>query len=265
MMRTLLTKTLHDRRRGLVGWSVGIAALVALIALYWPSVRDSPDLQAFTRDLPDAVRALVGDADFSTAHGYLHAELFSFMVPLLFLIVAIGMGARAVAAEEERGTIDVLMALPISRHRMLLEKVAAGALVLVALGAVLALALLAAGALVDLGIPAGRFVAVALATVLLAGPFGALALAIGCATASRGLAVGVAGAAAAVAYLLDALAPLVASLEPYRDLSPFAWYRSDELLAGAGLALGDVALFVGVSAALAALALLALERRDLGT
>lgn len=263
MLGSILAKTLRDRRRGLLGWSAGLVGLVALVAAYWPSVRDSPDLQRFVADLPEAVRALVGQADYTTAVGFLAAELFSFMVPLLFVAVAIGMGARAVAAEEERGTIDLLMALPITRRRMLLEKVAAGVLVLVALGLVLLAALLAAAA-AGMDLPAGRMAQITLATVLLALPFGALSLAIGCASGARGLALGAAAGAAVAAYMVDALGRIVDGLAGWRDLSPFAWYASDEVLAGDGLALWRAALLVGVAAALTAVALVALERRDLG-
>ena len=263
MLRSVFAKTLRDRRRGAIGWSVGLVALVAVIAAYWPSVRDSPELQAFARDLPEALRALVGGGDYGTAAGYLNAELFSFIVPLLFLIVAIGLGARAVAAEEERGTIDLLMAMPLTRRRMLLEKVAAGVVVLLALGAVLFGATVLGAAVADMGVEVARLAEITLATVLLALPFGALALAIGCATGARGLASGLTATAAVAAYMLNGLAPLVDSLEGYRDLSPFAWYASDAVLAGDGLALWRAGLLVGVAAVLLAVALVALERRDL--
>lgn len=258
----ILAKTLRDRRRGLLGWSAGIVGLVAVIAAYWPSVRDSPDLRRFVEELPEGVRAFVGEADITTPVGFLAAELFSFMVPLLFLIVAIGMGARAVAAEEERGTIDLLMALPITRRRMVVEKVAAGVVVLAALGLVLLASLLGAAA-TGMDLPAGRMAQISLATVLLALPFGALALAISCASGARGLAVGLASAAAVAAYMVDALAPLVDGLAGWRDLSPFAWYARDEVLDGGGLAAWRAALLVGVAAALTAVAVVALERRDL--
>lgn len=263
MLTSVLTKTLHDRRRGFLGWSLGLIGLTALIAAYWPSVRDSPDLQSFVEDLPDAVKALTGEGDYSTPLGYLNAELFSFMIPLLFLAVAIGMGARAIAAEEERGTIDLLMSMPITRRRMLLEKVAAGVLVLAGLGVVLFAACLLGSAVSGMDLPVGRLAQISLATVLLALPFGALALAIGCLTGARGLALGLTSAAAVAAYMLDALASLVQSLSDYRDLSPFAWYASDEVLSGDGLALWRAALMAGVAVMFAGLAVVALERRDL--
>lgn len=259
----LFAKTLRDRRRGLAGWSLGLAALTGLVFLYWPSVRDSPDLQRFAEDLPEGVRALVGDTDFTSPAGYLNGELFAIMVPLLFLIVTIAMGARAIAGEEERGTMDLLMSMPLSRTRMLLEKVAAGLVLVATLGIVLLLALLVGAAATDMNLPVSRLISVTVMTVALAFPFGGIALVVGCATGRRAAALGAASSAAVAAYVVNALAPLTQGLEPIRGLSPFAWYGSSEVLRR-GLAVGDLLLLVGTGAALVGLALALLEHRDLG-
>lgn len=263
MLDSVFAKTLRDRRRSMLGWSAGLVGLTALMAAYWPSVRDSPQLQSFFDDLPEAMRSIVGGSDYSTPAGFLNAELFSLMLPLLFLVVAIGMGARAIAGEEERGTSDLLMSMPISRRRVLLEKVAGGVLVLLAIGTVLFAALALSALVSDMDVSVGRLAQASLATVLLSLPFGALALAIGCATGARGLALGLTAAAAVAAYMLNALAPLVDSLSGAEDLSPFAWYASGDVLLGAGLAPWRAGLLVGVAAVLLGIALLALDRRDL--
>ncbi|HXE46319.1 MAG TPA: ABC transporter permease subunit [Conexibacter sp.] len=264
MGASVLAHTLRERRRGLLGWAIGVAALTALIAVYWPSVRDSPDLQSFTRKLPEAMRALVGGGDYATATGFLNAELFAFMMPLLFLVVAIGMGARAVVGEEDRGTIDLLLSTPLTRRRMVVEKALGGVLVLLALGLVLLAALLLGDAVVGMGIPAARLAAISLAVVLIALPFGALALLLGCATGSHSLALGVTSAAAVAAYMLNALAPLIGSLARWQDASPFAWYASGDVLAGR-LTVAHTALLIGTALVLAAAAVAAVERRDLRT
>ena len=41
------------------------------------------------------------------------------MLPLLLLVYAIGAGSRAIAGEEESGTLDLLLAHPLSRRRSL--------------------------------------------------------------------------------------------------------------------------------------------------
>lgn len=256
-------KSLRDRRRSTIAWSLGLTALVALMCAYWPSVRDNTAMQEFVRDLPEGLRAVVGDADYGTAVGFLGGELFAFLVPLLLLVVTIGMGAGAVAAEERRGTADLLFSAPIGRSRILLAKVAAGVVVVALLGSVLFAALAVGAPLVEMDVAAGRLAAACASAVLLAMPFGALALAVSCATGRRGSAAGIAATAAVAAFLLDSLAPLVASLEGWQRLSPWAWYDGDRVLR-AGLELADVALLAGSAAVLVAIAAVALERRDLG-
>lgn len=191
-------------------------------------------------------------------------ELFSFMAPVLLLVVAIGMGARAIALEEERGTVDLLLSMPITRRRVLTEKVLAGLCLLFALGAVLFVSLVLGSAAFDMGIPARRLAEISLATVLVVLPFASLALLVSCITGGRGLAVGAAAAAAIAAYLLDALAKVVTSLDDWDQFSPFNWYESETVMSQ-GIELGNVALFVGVSVVLTVAAVVALERRDLAT
>lgn len=260
---TILAKALRDRRRATIVWSIGLASLTALIFLYWPTVKSNPELDRFLRGLPEGVRAITGRASFTTPAGYLNGELFSLMLPLLLLVVAIGMGARAIAGEEERGTLELLLSAPVTRRRVLLEKVAAGLVVLSVLGVVLFASLLVGARVADMDIGAGRLAAATLSVIALSLPFGALALALGCATGARGTAIGPTVAVAAAMYLLNSLAPLSATLKPYRVLSPFEWYGSEAVLAS-GARWGHLALLAATAVALTALAALLFERRDVG-
>ncbi|MGZ4268504.1 MAG: ABC transporter permease [Solirubrobacteraceae bacterium] len=259
---TILVKSLRDRRRSVIGWGVGIAALTALLFLYWPSIKGNPELDRFIQRLPEAVRAITGRGGYSTPAGYLNTELFSFMMPLLLLVVAIGMGARAIAGEEERGTLELLLSTPVSRRRVLLEKVAAGLLIMLALGAVLLAALLIGARASSMDISAGRLAAAAASAVALSLPFGALALALGCATGVRGAAIGPTVAVAVATYLLNTLGPLTSALRPYKSLSPFDWYGSEAALSS-GPRWGYLALLAGTAAVLCALAAVLFDRRDI--
>ena len=128
MRRNVFLKTLLDAERALVWWSLGLIGMSTLMIAVYPTVRDNPDLNEMVKDYPEALKAFIafgGDLDYVSGAGYLGSELFAFMVPLLLLIAAIGAGARAIAGEEERGTLDLLLANPLSRRRLVLEKLAA--------------------------------------------------------------------------------------------------------------------------------------------
>lgn len=265
LLGSVLAKTVRDHRRSLLGWISGLLGLTAIYVLVYPTVRDRPELNDLLERYPDVFKALIGGGatlDFASPEGYLATELFSFVAPLVLLIFAIGHGAGAIAGEEDRGTIDLLLANPISRHRLVLEKLGALLALVLLLGVALWLALLALTPTVDMSIGAGRLGAAVASAILLGWHFGAFALLLGCVTGRRGLSIGLAAAAAILAYVVNGLALLVDFLEPYRRFSPFFHYIGNEPLRH-GLGADHVAVLLGATAGMGALAVVAYARRDI--
>jgi hypothetical protein len=97
---------------------------------------------------------------------------------------------------------------------------------------------------------------------LLALMFGAVTLALGCATGRRTAAAGGASALAVAAYLLTSLAGLVEGLRRFRPLSPFWWYSGNDPLRN-GLSALHVALLVVVTACALSVAVYTFVRRDI--
>lgn len=265
MLGSVWSKSLRDIRRSFAWWTLGLIFFVALILAVWPTVKDSPSIAKLYESYPEALKAFTsfgGTVDYGTPAGYLGAELFSFMVPLLFLIAAIGAGARAIAGEEESGTLDLLLSNPVSRIRLALKKLGALGVELVALGIVL-LASLAVGASVEsMKIGVDHLAAATFDAVLLALCFGAIAFLVGSATGRRGWAIGGTSALAVAAYLLNSLAPLVPALKDIQPISPFYHYAASDPLSS-GLDAGHIVVLLAILVVASALAPLAFDRRDL--
>lgn len=265
MLRSIALKTLRDARRAFLWWSLGLVGLVALIVSVYPTVRSNPSLNRLVEDYPEALKAFIafgGPVDYSSPAGYLGGELFAFMVPLLLLVAAIGGGAGVIAREEEQGTLELLMANPVSRARVVLEKSAAVAAEVVALGLVLWVALWVGAVLVGMDISAGLLAAATFSAVLLALAFGAIAVLLGAATGRRALAVGVTAAAAVAAYLVNGLAPLVDGFEVPRKLSPFYHYAAGDPLRH-GLSLAHLSVLAGIAVVATLVTPAVFSRRDL--
>ncbi|MCH8116228.1 MAG: ABC transporter permease subunit, partial [Chloroflexi bacterium] len=127
MLRNVYLKTLRDSRKSILFYSIGTMALGLYVALFFPTIRDAAGFANFLEDLPEVFQALIGDAEtYTTAEGFLNIEVFSFMGPLIVSVFAIVAGTAAIAGEEESHTLDQLLANPISRTSVLLQK--AGAL-----------------------------------------------------------------------------------------------------------------------------------------
>jgi ABC-2 type transport system permease protein len=267
MLRSIALKSLRDVRRGFLWWSLGLVGFVALIVSVYPTVHSNPALKRLSEDYPKALQAFIafgGQVDYTSAAGYLGIELFSLMVPLLFLVAAIATGAGTIAGEEERGTLELLLANPVSRARVVLEKALALGVEIAGLGIVLWLALWIGALVVGMDISAEHLAAATLAAVLLAIAYGEVAVLVGAASGRRGLTIGVTAALGVAAYLVNGLAPLVDALEGPQKLSPFYHYAAGDPLRH-GLSLGHAAVLVAIAVVAAGAAPWAFARRDVST
>jgi ABC-2 type transport system permease protein len=265
VLRDVFLKSLRDLRRSFAWWTVGLAGYVALIASVYPTVRDNPDLEKLVESYPEALKAFVafgGQFDFTSAAGYLGSELFSFMMPALFLVAAVGHGAGTLAGEEERGTIDLLLSSPLSRTRVALEKLAAMCVELAALGAVLWLALWVGARAFSMEVSVAHLASATALLVVLALAYGAIAFMVAAATGRKTLAIGLTVALAVGAYLVNSLASLVEVLEPFQKATPFYHYAVADPLRQ-GLDPWHTLFLLAVGAVAAAAGVLLFDRRDL--
>jgi ABC-2 type transport system permease protein len=262
--RSVGLKAFYDQWRGTVGLAVSVAAYAGLLMAIYPSIAAIADLKDIFDKLPEAMRVLFapGGIDITTPEGFVATEFFSIIGPMLFFAYTIALGGSATAGEEERGTIDLLMSLPVPRWRVALEKFAAMAIGTVLIGVGL-LGGLAAGALaggVDLRLDG--VAAIIASGVLLGLLFGALALFLGGLTGRRTLSIGIAFGVAIASYLVYSLSGLVDFLEPLRPVSAFTYYIGDNPMEN-GLRLVNVGVLAGTGLVFLLLSLVAFERRDL--
>ncbi len=263
MLRSVGLKTLHDQRRALIAWSVSLALLVAMYVAIWPSLRNQPSMSDFLNQMPKAMRSLfaASGADMSTPVGYVQVELLAFMGPLLLIIYSVTAGASAVAGEEDRHTLDLLLANPVSRTRIVLEKLGAMTVGAALLGAVTAVALLAEGRLVGMSLPVGGVTAAMVHMTLLGLVFGAMALATGAATGHPALSRALPAVVAVVAYIVNGLAPVVSWLQSAQRFSPFYQYSGHDPLRH-GLSWPATVVAASTILVLAAIAVACFRRRD---
>jgi len=177
------------------------------------------------------------------------------------MIFGIALAAAQIAGEEENGTLSLLLAYPVSRARLLLQKYAVlvtGTVVLC--GAHLA-AMLVADVTIGLDLPTGDLVGAHVMLLLLALAVASVAFAVGAATGKRGLTIGVGAALGIVAYLSNVVAQLVDSLHWLQKLSLFSYYGGAEPLR-LGLRPAYAAVLLAVIVVAAVAAWLAFERRD---
>lgn len=262
MFGSVFAKSLYDQRRSFLGWSIGMVSTIAAMMAVWPTMRDFPDLEQFMANYPEALKELFNVDTMTTGAGFLNAELFSMILPILFLIFGISRGARLLAGDEEAGTLEVVLTTPVPRLRLVLEQAAALVLTVVGLGAVLFVVTAALAPLADMDIPVSEVAGACTAMVVLGVLNGLLALAIGAVTGRRGLALGVAATVAVATYLLYVVSQLVDAVKPWEVASPFFHVLEEGPIGGGWpLAYGVLAL---IGLGLLAAALPRFHHRDIG-
>jgi ABC-2 type transport system permease protein len=264
---TILRRWLHDRRRGLAGWCLGVTGLVLFTVGFFPTVRGNEAFDELTDQLPAGIRDLVGlapGAPITAAPGYLHARLFSTLVPLLLLVYAIGLGSRAIAGTEEQGTLELLLAHPVTRPRIVVERYLANAMLLAVVTVALLVALTVSGLPVGVldGVSRSGLAGAATGAFAIALLHGSIAYAVGAGTGRRGTAIAAATTVAVAGYLVQGLVAVSEAIHPFRYVTPWHWYLGRNMLAD-GPAPDAIVVPLVLSAALLAASTLLFARRDL--
>jgi len=264
MLGNTFLKTLRDQRISGSIWLAGMLAITAYVVFLFPVIAEQAEaLNELIENLPEALLALAGGViDYSTLNGFLAAEFFSVFCPIIFLVYAVIHGSGTIAGEEERGTLALLLANPISRTKVILHKAAALVVALMAGSLTLWLGLIAWAGIAGIEIGAWKLAQGCASIGLLGIFFALLSLAGGAATGRRGISSGIALGAGVATYLVNAFAPLVSWLEPGRLATPFYYYGGGDPVLN-GLNMLHAGVLVGASIVLLAYSVWAFERRDL--
>jgi ABC-2 type transport system permease protein len=265
MLSSLFCKTLRDQRWSLLGWSIGLVALSFYLLYVYPFMNRAGELLKVLDNLPPVIKNLIGKNNFmASPEGFLNLQPFSMLGPLLFIIFAIAKGIDATAGEEERGTLDLLLANPLQRWQVIAEKFLAQALALFILGFVFWAGLAAGTRLFSIAVNWLRLAEVIFSCFLLGLIFLTLSLALGCLSGKRKLSLGISSGFAFITYLINAYAPMVEVLRPYRRFSPFYYYNGNTVLIN-GFDFSHVLVMAGLVVIFLAAALFFFSRRNLSS
>ena len=263
---SVFTHSLRSQRRALIAWFVGLAATGALIvASFGQMAANLAEYTQLLESYPEEILAFLGieAADMTTAAGFLRAELSSW-IPAVVMVFAVLAGSKATAAEEESGTLDLLLAAPVSRTMVMLQKGAALAVsVAVVVGGLWA-GVQGAVLLTAMDVPASSIAAEMVQLGAMSFGFGAVALLVAAATGRRGLSAGIGGAVAAASFLLQSLGGIVDALAPWRRASLYYYYSASAPIMN-GLNARHLGVLIGVSGVLGVLAVWRFNQRDIST
>ena len=220
------------------------------------------DTFAAFEQLPEQLIALFGGGDLSTPEGWYTLETFGLMAPVGVILVTAIMGAGALAGEESRRTMGMLLANPISRSRIVFEKALPMVLFAFAVGFATFAGVALGSLIADLGMSIGNIAATATLQVLVGLVFGSLALALSAGTGRTSVSIFGAAGAAVVFHLINSFGVLNDTIADLAWLTPFHYYLGNDPLNN-GMDWVDAAVLAVLSAVLIGLSFVLFERRDI--
>ena len=112
-MLALFLQELRARRGAIIGWTLGLG----LYAFFSLSIFPEIGLEFADLELPEFYDYLGDFSDIGTVQGFFDAQFLAYL-PLLLGIFVIGAGTRTLAGEEDDGTLEMLVTLPIPRWQV---------------------------------------------------------------------------------------------------------------------------------------------------
>ncbi|WP_320538360.1 ABC transporter permease subunit [Pseudarthrobacter sp. IC2-21] len=260
----LFRRSFFDSWRSTLAWAAGLAAAIFLYLPLYPSIGGSAQMQDMIDALPPEMMKALNYDQIASGPGYTQATVFGLIGFLLMTIASVGWGAAAVGGDEESGQLELTLAHGVTRVQVVLERALALAVRVLLLSALVFVLVRLLNDSAQLNIrPEDLFGA----SVLFAGLSlltGTAALCAGAVSGRKTYGLAAGAAVGVLGYVFNAVGRQSPDLEWLLGLSPYHWaYGNVPVANGADWAAAG--WLWGLSAALVALAAVAVSRRDVGT
>ncbi|MBI2976827.1 MAG: ABC transporter permease subunit [Chloroflexi bacterium] len=261
-MSAIFFNALARMRGQILGWGLGLGLLGFYLMPFYDTLAEQQEtLKQLLASYPPELMAFFGNTTVMfTPEGYLGFEYFSLM-PVILGIFAVLAGSGLLVGDEESGTLDLVLAHPLSRTELFLGKLlgfiatTVGILILAWLGLVIG------RNFSNIDLTAGQLAMpfLSLFGVLLL--FGALALLLSMLLPSRRFTASLAGLLLVACYFVTSLARVDDRLIDLARFSPLNYYQSSDAMSNMNYTW--IAGLLAAAALFAAVAWWRFERRDI--
>jgi len=251
LLRTPVLAIVDQQRVWIVAWALGLAVLAGFLTSITKTMVD-----AFgNSDIP-MLRAYFERAGINAYADFVGVIWFSTLLLLISLFVVAQVNGWA--ADDAEGRLEMILSAPVSRARVVVERIAAVVLACAVVVAVSSVAVYLTATSTGISLPAGRFVFASAAVLPVAYAFSGLGHAL--VGWRPRVAVAMLGALAVVGYFAQQFAPIFQWPDWVTNISLYALYGTpmskDDW--------GGIATLIAIGLAGTVVAIAAMRRRDVG-
>ena len=227
MFKTIFTKSLYEKRWGITVWGVAMLLTTIFIVLIFPVMRDSFGTQL--KSVPESLKSVLGEAnDYQKITGFVELQVYAQMM-FLTIIYGIILAVSLLAGEERQGTLQALLANPVSRTKVYWHKLLALVVILSIISLLMASGILIGAAILKQPISVSGTFAGSFMQLLVALVLSLFAYMIGAATGSRVFAGAISGVYAFAGYIVTTLAPIADVLKKINYVSPYKYFMNTKI------------------------------------
>jgi ABC-2 type transport system permease protein len=260
MLKNVFLKSLYEKRWSTIGWIIAIVAMTALSTLLFPTFKESFG-ESF-QEIPESMKAFFGDAStYQTLGGFVDVQVIAQMV-FLTIIMAVIVGSGFIAGDEGEGTLQSLLAQPIKRSSVYVQKFLALFIITALVSSMIFVAVFISGLIINESMDWWRLAQATFGVWLITLVFGVAAFALGAITGKRALSGSVVGMLAFVTYIITSLAVGVDVLKTIDKISPFHYFNTPSIIAN-GLDWGNVIVLVSIIVVLSVFGFIRFTKRDI--
>ncbi len=199
-----------------------------LVVWLFPTFRDS--FGQTLKNVPDSLKSVLGQAaDYQRLDGFLQLQVFMQMIFVTF-IYGIVLFTGLLAGDESSGTLQTLLAQPVSRTKVYFQKLIAGAILLGIVSLVMFVGVAAGVLLIHDHVNWLRLLEATGMQWLVSLVLSLLGYSIGAMSGKRGVAGAMAGLYAFVAYMVFTVSGTAKFLKIPNYFSPFKYLASPRIL-----------------------------------
>ncbi len=264
-MLSYIIYELRRRRGSIIGWGVGVGFFVLMYSMFYPSL--PAEMVELNFDEIEIYQAL-GNFEMGSFEGYFGSTILGFMA-LLVIMYAVSNGTSTLAGEEEDGTLELMVTLPLHRWEVVIGKAVAMTisafliLTIVAVMGVIAFVMIAGQ--IETTLTAGDLILPIFSALPIVLLFMMMSLFFSAFMPQRRFAIGAAAGVVVGSYFGGNLLPMIEGMESITTLMPFHYYERSPDVFAKGIQVGDALVLLVAALVFLLLAVWSFSQRNLTT
>lgn len=268
-MLTLIIKTIQKNLLSLLIYTIISAAFVWMYVGFYNTIAKESDklkesFEAFPQELFQAFDIDI-DSYFSSFEGFVSGEYFSIIWPIVLIILIVAYASAAIAGEIEKGTIELLLAQPISRLKIFFAKYFSGLIIIISFILLSNFSVVPFALLHNVDYRIQHYLTISILGFLFAFAIYGVCMLISAISSSRGRPAAVTGGMLIIMYALNIFSAFQESIKKIKYASFFHYFDFQAALVDNQIDMLNVAIFLVVGIITTAIGAFIFVKRDIVT